>query len=280
MRFDPKKSFGHPVLRKNSSDYVDADISTSIELLPTEESDNQYEIEYHVMIGVREIKDAIIKRDLVLVVNLFCPRTLYSESFITSDLTGRRAMDMRNVRGDLHINVEVIVNQPKFILQSTKFHPEFLSISNSYELTKGDLVAQAWPEKLFIEREVFRSITSLFEWSTNDDMSDGTWVMGITNDAIKIEINTRQRNSLLAAAGSPAGKAILLNSIFMPAMVTLISQAIANDFDENDLWYKVLEMKLNAMGEEINKNSDPIVLAQKLLKNPLSALNKTSLMEV
>jgi hypothetical protein len=279
MRFDLKKSFGHPVLRKNSSDYVDADISTSIELLPTEESSNLHEIEYHVMIGVREIKDSIIKRDLMLVVNFFCPRTLYSETFLTSDLTGRRVMDMRNIRGDLHINVEIIVNQPQFTLKSSKFHPEFMSISDSYELKKGDLVAQAWPEKLFIEREVFKSVTSLFEWTTNDDIPDGIWNMGITNDSIKIEANSSQKNILLKASVLSNGKGILLNSIFMPAMVSLISQAIAEECDETDLWYQVLVAKLNAMGEVITSNSNPIMLAQKLLKNPLSALNKTIQME-
>lgn len=279
MRFDPKKSFGHPVLRKNSSDYVDADISTSIELLPTEESDNHYEIEYHVMIGVREIKDAILNRNLTLVVSFFCPRTLYSESFQTSDLNGRRVVDMRNIRGDLQINVEVIVSSPQFDLKSSKFHPEFQNASGSYELVRGDLVAQAWPEKLYIEREVFLSITSLFQWSTNDDMSDGTWAMAIAQDSIKIEVNTRQRNSLVLASNTKEGKAILLNSIFMPAMISLISQAMIGDFDDNDLWYKVLEMKLQAIGEQITNHSDPIVLAQKLLKNPLSALNQSCLME-
>jgi len=279
MRFDPKKSFGYPVLRKNSSDYVNADISTSIELLETDGSTHIYEIEYHVMIGVREIKDAILSRDLSLVVSFFCPKTLYSESFVTQELNGRRAVDMRNIKGDLHINVEVIVNSESYSLVSDKFHPEFSDSSKSFLLRRGDLVAQGWPEKLFIEREVFQSVISLFQWAPNDDLHDGVWKLGTTSDSVQIFANTKQISLLTAASNSKVGRAVLINSIFFPAIIQLIGQVMSGDFDDGDLWFKVLEMKLQSTGDVISPKSDPIELAQKLLKNPLSALNQTLLMD-
>ena len=54
---------------------------------------------------------------------------------------------------------------------------------------------------------------------------------------------------------------------------------MSGDFDDGDLWFKVLEMKLQSTGDVISPKSDPIELAQKLLKNPLSALNQTLLMD-
>jgi len=279
MRFDPKKSFGYPVLRKDSSDYVGADINTIIELIATEDSTHLYEIEYHIMIGVQEIRDAILSRDLALVVSFFCPKTLYSESYVTQDPNGRREVDMRNIKGDLFITVEVIVSSPTFNLKSTKFHPEFLASSENFLLQRGDLVSQALPVKLFIEREVFQSVISLFQWAPRDDMSDGTWKMGCSPDSVQIYANPKQIRLLTAAQNSKEGKALLINAIFFPAIINLISQVIAGDYDENDLWFKVLEMKLQVTNDRITEGSDPIELAQKLLKNPLSALNQTFMVD-
>ena len=279
MRFDPKKSFGYPVLRKDSSDYINADISTSIELLEVQDSSHIYEIEYHVMIGVREIKDAILSRDLSLVVSFFCPKTLYSESFVTQDLNGRRPVDMRNIKGDLHIDVEVIVNSSTFNLKSSKFNTEFSQLSESFSLKRGDLVAQGWPEKLFIEREVFQSVISLFQWAPDDEMSDGAWRLLAKNDSVQIVANQKQIRYLTSAQLSKEGRAVLLNSIFLPAIVQLISTVVANEFDDSALWFKVLEQKLQATGDVITENSDPIALAQKLLKYPLGALNETLFLE-
>jgi hypothetical protein len=279
MRFDPKKSFGYPVLRKDSSDYVSADISTSIELLETQDSSNIYEIEYHVMIGVREIKDAILSRDLSLVVSFFCPKTLYSASFITQDLTGRRPIDMRNIKGDLFIEVEVVVNSSTYSLKSDRFNPEFSALSESFVLNRGDLVAQGWPEKLFIEREVFQSVVSLFQWAPDDEMGDGAWKLLARNDTIQIVANQNQIRYLTSAQLTKEGRAVLLNSIIFPAIIQLISTVIADEFDDSALWFKVLEQKLQATGDVITENSDPIALAQKLLKNPLATLNETIFLE-
>lgn len=279
MRFDPKKSFGYPVLRKDSSDYLNADISTSIELLATEDSVHDYEIEYHIMIGVREIKDAIISRDLSLVVSFFCPKTLYSESFVTQDFNGRRTIDLRNVKGDLKIDVEVVVNAEKYSLKSAKFHPEYSSLADSFDLKRGDLVAQGWPEKLFIEREVFQSVISLFQWAPDDSMSDGLWKLGASPDSVQIIANPKQIRLLSSAQNTKNGRALLINSIFFPAIVQLIGLVISGDFDDGDLWFKVLEQKLQATGDVITENSDPISLAQKLLKSPLAALNETLLVD-
>jgi hypothetical protein len=232
------------------------------------------------MIGVREIKDAILSRDLSLVISFFCPKTLYSESFITQDLNGRRPIDMRNIKGDLNIDVEVIVNSSTFDLKSSKFNLEFSLLSESFLLKRGDLVAQGWPEKLFIEREVFQSVISLFKWAPNDEMIDGEWSLLAKNDSVQIVANPKQIRHLTTAQLSKDGRAVLLNSIFLPAMVHLISTVIANEYDDTALWFKVLEQKLQATGDVITESSDPIALAQKLLKYPLATLNETLFGEI
>jgi hypothetical protein len=279
MRFDPKKSFGHPVLRKNSSDYIESDISSSIELINQEVSPDVYNLEYHVMLGVSEIRRGVQDRSLIVVVNVFCAKTMFRQSFITSELVGSLPLNVKNIRGDLDIDVEVVVNSESYELRSEKIHPEFGGSEALFTLKKGDLIAQAWPAKLFIDREVFQSVVSLFEWATQEDLPDGAWRMGVTEDSVKIEVNAEQRVVLTQGTTTKSGRALLLNAIFLPALVQLIQDAMFAEVDENVLWFKVLVMKLSSIGETLTKNSDPISLAQRLLKYPLSTVAQTGLWE-
>ena len=273
MRFDLKKSFGYPVLRSNSEDYLDSNINTSITLIQVPESNSEFFLEYEVDINVNEIIESINNQELILIISCFCPKTLHSISIRSFNLNGRNLIDMRDFRGDIRIDTEIVVNSSEYLLNFKKFHQEYGE--NSFNLKKGQVVAQAWPEKVFIEREIFTSITSLFQWSTNDEIEDGLWKLVITPLKIKIQINQKQRNLLINSSNSKEGRAVLLNSIFFPALVQLINFAIAGDYDENDIWYRVIEMKLSAMNKVIGPNSDPIELAQLLFKKPLSTLNQT-----
>ena len=273
MRFDLKKSFGYPVLRDSSEDYIDSSINTLISLSEVFDSRNQFNLEYSVTIDNAEIVNAISNKDLLIVITCFCSKTLHSISIKSFELSGKQLIDMRDFRGDVKIDSEIVVNSSNYVLHSLKFHPEFGS--KSFNLVKGQVVAQAWPEKIFIEREIFTSITSLFQWSTNDEIEDGEWRLVITPTAIKIQINSTQRNILLNSSNSKEGRAVLLNAIFFPALVQLLNSAISGDYDEHDVWFRVIEMKLNALNVSISANSDPIELAQLLFKKPLVALNQT-----
>jgi hypothetical protein len=273
MRFDLKKSFGYPVLRENSEDYLDSTIKTSFTLTQVPESNSEFFLDYDVVIGVDEIIESINSRDLILIISCFCPKTLHSISINSFDLNGRSLIDMRDFRGDIRIETEIVVNSNEYLLNSKKFHQEYGV--NTFTLTRGQVVAQAWPEKVFVEREIFTSISSLFQWSTNDELEDGLWKMVVTPSKIKIQINQKQRNLLINSSNSKEGRAVLLNSIFFPALIQLINYAIAGDYDENDVWFRVIEVKLSSMNKVIGPNSDPIELAQSLLKKPLSNLNQT-----
>jgi len=275
MRFDPRKSFGHPVLRNYSDDYIEASIQSSVELVSTEDA-NEFELDYHVMVGVSELKKALKNQDVCLVISLACTKTLYSQTFVTYELAGSRLIDMRDIRGDLNISVEMIASKTPFVIKSTKFHSEYGGGSGSYTLSKGDLVAQAEPLRVFIEKEVFQSVISLFEWSVNEETPNDEWRLDWDEGGIKIITSAKQREQLAIAENTPEGRAILLNSIFLPAMIALISSIIEGEADEDFLWVKTIHTKLNSQGvTSITDQSNAVELAQKVLKTPLSALNRT-----
>lgn len=273
MRFDLKKSFGYPVLRKFSDDYIYSNIEIAVVLSQVFESQNEFNLEYNLSIDVGEIVNGIRTKQLAVVINCFCPKTLFSSTIISFDMVGEKLIDMREVRGDIKIEAEIIVNVDEYLLNSSKFHPEFES--EIFKVRKGQVIAQCWPERIFIEREVFKSVASLFQWSTNDDIADGEWSLVVSPSTVKVQTNQKQRNTLINATNSKDGRAVLLNSIFFPALVQLLNYAIAGEYDENDTWFRVIEMKLNEINVKITKNSDPIELAQLLFKKPLSALNQT-----
>ena len=134
MRFDLKKSFGYPVLRDSSEDYIDSSINTLISLSEVFDSRNQFNLEYSVTIDNAEIVNAISNKDLLIVITCFCSKTLHSISIKSFELSGKQLIDMRDFRGDVKIDSEIVVNSSNYVLHSPKFHPEFGS--KSFSLVK------------------------------------------------------------------------------------------------------------------------------------------------
>jgi len=273
MRFDLKKSFGYPVLRKFSEDYINSNISSSIELIVPENLNELCCLEYAVLISVEELKAALQKRDAGLLINISCPKTLFSFSVILYESSGSIQIDTKDLRGDLNINIELVVTSESYNLSSPNIHPEFAG--KDFQLCNGDLLAQFMPQKLFIEREVFQPLTSLFQWIPSDAIPVGEWRLDWDDKTIKILINPIQQQKFNMASEGPEGRSILLSAIFLPAVIKLIDAIIRDEVDQDDLWVKVLLTKSIGLGVELNKNTNSLDLAQKLLQFPLSALNKT-----
>jgi len=276
MRFDPKKSFGYPVLRQHSDDYVEAGFTTSVELVEVDNAGKQgFNADYLIMVGVPEIRDAIREGKAQLVISLFCSKTYYSETLITNDLKGHKAVDLAGVRGDLQINAEIVVATDEFELRADKIHPEFGGSSAKFKLRRGDVLAQAAPLKVFIERELFKPLEALFRWTEDLEAKTGQWKMDWSGDYVNISTSKEQLRLFSIWMGSDLGKAILMNSVFMPAMAKLIEQVVAEPESE-ELWAKTIIQKLSNINVDVDKphlSDESLTYAQLLLQQPLKRLN-------
>ena len=61
VRYDPQKSFGYPVLRDGSKDYLQGSFQPSIGLDVSKENKQNYVIDYFYHISVPELEDLIIE---------------------------------------------------------------------------------------------------------------------------------------------------------------------------------------------------------------------------
>jgi hypothetical protein len=277
MRFDPKKSFGYPVLRRNSDDYVDASITASVDLIPSDSgSPTEFVADYSILVGVPELLHAVKNREVSVVIQFFCPKTFYSDRLITQELRGHKAIDMSGFRGDLLIAVELVICSDEFTLQSSKVHPEFGGEHAKFSLKKGDLVAQPEPLSIHIERESFKPVSSLFKWVQDESIEEGHWQMDTSGDYVNITISPSQEKFIAVGQSSAEGKGILLNAIFLPAVSKLIEFAV-KDPDSELLWSKTIIQKLIDMGFDLKKADafadESIKYAQILLQQPLRRLN-------
>lgn len=275
MRFDPKKSFGYPVLRRFSDDYIESGITASVELTEHPEIGiGQFIADYTIMLGVFELREALRKNELAVVISFFCPKTLVSKKLVSNELVGHTPIDLSGVRGDLHIFVEIVVQSSTFELSSVKIHQEFGGENAKFQLKKGDVIAQADPLKIFIERELFKPVMSLFKWTSDESLETGQWILDSSGDYVNIRVSPDQLNLIGIKQGTSDGQALLLNTIFLPAMTRLIDDALKEQ--ESDLlWSNTILQKLTSLNIDTNKpdNQDYIFLAQQFLQYPLRSLN-------
>jgi hypothetical protein len=275
MRFDPRKSFGYPVLRKKSDDYTESGISASVELVENPKAGiGQFIADYNIMLGVAELKKALKAEKLAVVISFFCPKTLISKRLVSNELVGQTQIDLSDIRGDLHIYVEIVVQSPNFELSSVKIHQEYGGANAKFQLKKGDVIAQADPLKIFIERELFKPVMSLFKWTSDEALETGQWVLDSSGDYVKIQVSPDQLKLIGIKQETADGQALLLNTIFLPAMTRLIDDAMKEQ-DSELLWSNTILQKLSSLGVDTSKpdNQDYISLAQQLLQYPLRSLN-------
>jgi hypothetical protein len=120
---------------------------------------------------------------------------------------------------------------------------------------------------------LFKPVTSVFDLVKNQEFSDGEWKINLDEDHIQIVISAGMKESIDNARNNTSHKIVLLNSIYFTAAVHAIQRLKeSNDDYEDKKWSRVFFRQIHNSGYSL-VNDDAYVLAQKLMKYPLGALN-------
>lgn len=268
MRFDTNKSFGYPVLRPNNDDYVEAAFEATIEPSEDYDGNNLCKFDYHLNIGVKEIKNAIQDQLAQIVITVFCPKTFYQFSLPTFEKSGSFEIDLAQMRGATVFSCEITVCCDVFQLNSNKIHPEFSELS-PFELKHGHILAQSEPRQLNIEKSSFKSTVSLFDFSESNEISPTEWTYSLEDDHINVFFGSVLNDIWTNDLSNSNSQEIIANSILVPTLAAAISQLRSNgdDFAEKE-WAKTIFQKLETSGLSIDSGTEPLRLAQRILKSP------------
>jgi len=269
MKIDTTASWGYPVLRSDNDDYVNCEFQSELLLRTNPNKMSTIEIDFSIELSVSELKELIESKQAECVLYVHCRNTWYEEVFPLKSLTGVIELNKELIEGDTNFWTLIIANREIRGFSSKKFNDEYQGFT--FDILPQQILGIASPEAQFISRDFFKSVTSLFDYDINDNVSEGNWKIGLNDNRITIIANNTQLGYFRSAENTDLGKSVLLNGIFLPATQYCVSELLNSPESYEDYrWASIFKAKM----EEISEKSDSLVIAQHLLQNPTSWLNK------
>jgi len=213
-----------------------------------------------------------IKNGNAKFVSIVSCRETYFRDVITSDIKQVvKNFDVGNMRGEVKVDSYIIAIKKIPSFSSPDINSEFGR--DSFAFTPGDVLAQDETAVFYIDRDLFKPVTSVFDLVKNPEYSEGEWRINLDDDHIQIVVSTAMKESIDNARNNTAMKVILLNSIYFSAAVHAIQRLkeFGSDYEEKK-WGRVFYRQIHNNGLDL-ATGDAYILAQRLMKYPLKVLN-------
>jgi len=270
MKFDPQKAFPYPVLRPHSDDYEGPEFQANVEY-ESPEGSKTIDFEINYAISSDEINNEIETGNASFVSLIACRETYFRYVLKSSKPVIKKSIDKTFLRGEVQVLCYVIAKKSIVSFESKDINKEFGN--GPFKFSKGEVLAQDEPDLFYIDRDLFRPVTSVFDLVKNERLKGAEWNIGFEQDHIQIEVSSKMKEKIDNARNNTVNKAILLNSIYFSAVMEAVYQLKDENCPYEDYkWAQVI--KRQATNNHIDINSQPLhQIASVLMQFPLSFLD-------
>jgi hypothetical protein len=267
MKFDKSKTFPYPVLRPYSDDYVEGEFQSTVSLTI---EDGSVKVSCSYLTSSVELQQLITDQKAQFVSIVSCRETYFRQTLRTSNSDLETTISTDDLRGEVFIDSYIVATKEIKNFVSPDINPEFEQ--KRFNFKPGEILAQEETQAVYIERDLFRPISSVFELVKNDALSGGEWRVSLEQDHVQISVSPSMKGNIDNSRSSSAVKSVLINSIYHAAVTHAIQQ-LKDGNDYADLkWAGVMTRQLHNQNIDLIK-TDAYLIAQKLMKHPLSVLN-------
>ena len=276
MQFDVYKSFGYPVLRTivqgdNISllDYQRSNFDPSISKPQWDVADDphNFKVSYELGLRVEALLEAVSAGNASMYLYALCKKTFFSKLTKLETQQGTVKYPANLFRYDIELSAFVVADQT-FELHSDRFHTDFAN--EKYQVSKGDVLAWSQPITYSCEREQFRSMSSVFEYASSEEVKMGMFLLNTENDYVSISLHPDFLAELRVLETTLDGKQKLLSGLFVPAVMQLLMEIKEEpNLSEQVKWASVLGQKCRDLNLNLDDVSNYANFAQELLKMPL-----------
>lgn len=268
MQFDRFRAFPYPVLRPFSQDYVDGEFQATVEY---EVGEADEPIVAHVLchLSVPELRALIDSEKAEYVAVFSCRGTFYREVQSNRNPKFTVTFSPGSLRGEVSFEPYVVARTHIEGFSSALIHQEWGQAR--VDFWPGAVLAMDAPSIVFLDRDVFRPVSSVFVLVKSENITGDEWRIDIEDDKVRIELSPANKEIVDRVRNSEANKAVLLNSIYLSAVTHCVCALKADDTYWDRRWARVLLQ--NAEIEGVDLQDEPeYVVAQRLLRRPLSLL--------
>ena len=278
MQFEYDKSFGYPVLTTigegqdpRDRDYVKCDFQPGLGLRLNPDDKSQFLVRYENYMPVPALKELISGGLARYCLYVYCRSTFFSRVFEIEE-AGAVILEAEDLRELLCLSIFVLAEKDG-MLESSKINPEFGY--QSFNFVSGQVLAQSAPTTYTVEKDFYRTVSSIIELKSKDDLKEGEWVLHTDeSDALFVYASPRMRNSIREFEATAKGRVMILNG-FYSQVVTEALRYMDEFPDEcaDKRWAHVITAKLSSLNQSRSMRTEAHNRSQALFSNPLSKLS-------
>jgi hypothetical protein len=268
MQFDSLRAFPYPVLRPDVDDYIDGDIQVTVEFEPSVDGQEVVaEVAFHL--SVKELQEEVEAGRAQYTTVFACRDTYFRHVHASGEESFKVTFPAGRLRGEVQIfpyiaSVKLITGYKSKLINS-----EFGAGPFRYEI--GSVLAVDRPQIIYIDRDVFRPLSSVFVLIGDDSIVGHEWQVRTTDEKVQILVSLELKELIDKARNNKAHRAVLMNSIYFAAVMHCISILKAGSEDNDSRWAKVMRQKCHNEGINI-EDHDEYLITEKLMKSPFQLI--------
>ena len=269
MKFDKNKAFPYPVLRPYSDDYQDVEFQATVEFTIGKD---KIKVNIGFAISSEEILDEIENGNAEYIATISCRDTYYQFVLNSTQRLVEAEFEIGELKGEVRVSPYVVVKNDITAFASPDINIEFGD--GPFSFVAGDILAQDETQVFYIDRDLFKPITSVFELVKKKEQNHGEWTIGFDSEHVQIEVSPKMKESIDDASNSPVNRVVLINSIYFAAVMQAIQKLKEPETRityEDRKWAKALFGQAHNKGLDINSH-DAYLIAEKLMQQPMKLL--------
>jgi hypothetical protein len=276
MRYDHQKAFPYPVLRPDIDDYKSSEFQVTVDIEGTKDN-KRLDAKVHIALSSDAIKKEIARGAAAITIVFSCRDTYFREAVRTAKYEFKKSFDAGTLRGEVIIYPFVVALDQIESFSATDINPEFRKQAFSFEV--GEVLAADEPKIIYIDRELFKPISSILQLVKSDTLSGFEWRLSFEQDKLRIMLSAEAKQAVDQARNSRRNKTVLINSIYFAAIMEAIQKLRDEEATYSHLrWAQIIKQQCHNAAIDILAH-DAHLIAQRLLKSPLELLNRYAFQE-
>jgi hypothetical protein len=266
MKIEDTMRYPHPVLSELTKDYTTGEFTC--ELTQQMTPSGELKLTSTFKLTSNELKSLIDNQQASAGYFLVCRRTFYNKLEAVPVGTTDRHFPAADLFGTVTVRPIVWTLKEVQNYSSKSMHQEF---GQSIRIRKGAIIAIGPEFRFSMDKRKFKPFESIFELAEDPTVEPGTFVVDPLRDKITIYAEKKTYTDLSNLRGLPRGRDILLNAVYMPAVMEVFSTIQAGESSiVNQAWYRIFKAKCDDIGmNPLDATLTPARAAQKLLRAPL-----------
>lgn len=269
MQFDLLRAFPYPVLRPSVNDYVDGEIQATVEF---KQSSDGVELTADISfaLSVPELVKLIQNGEAAYSVVFACRDTYFRKAVLSQTQSFSHTFASGSIRGELLIYPYVVATADIENFTCGWINEEFGEGPFSFE--KGSALALEEPQSIYVDRDAFKHISSAFVLVKDASVPENEWRVDAGQDKVKISVHPETKAKIDLARNNSGHKAILLNSVYLGAVIQCVAHLKSGTGDYEDFrWAHIFRARCEELSININTQSESWI-AQQLMKHPFKLI--------